>query len=68
VSFSYEFNWLKDEEIGELPKSWSWLAMEHEEKRDRFNSLYIRNTMLKSTQINLHHSIGNYFSKSSFKY
>ena len=34
MSFSYEFNWLKDEEIGELPKSWNWLAMEYEEKRD----------------------------------
>ncbi len=33
-SFLHRFNWLKDEEIGELPKSWNWLAMEYEEKRD----------------------------------
>ena len=31
-SFLHRFNWLKDEEIGELPKSWNWLAMEYEEK------------------------------------
>ena len=33
-SFLHRFNWLKDVEIGELPKSWNWLAMEYEEKRD----------------------------------
>ena len=33
-SFLHRFNWLKDEEIGELPKSWNWLAMEYEENRD----------------------------------
>ena len=33
-SFLHRFNWLKDEEIGELPKSWNWLAMEYEEKKD----------------------------------
>ena len=33
-SFLHRFNWLKDEEIGDLPKSWNWLAMEYEEKRD----------------------------------
>ena len=33
-SFLHRFKWLKDEEIGELPKSWNWLAMEYEEKKD----------------------------------
>ena len=33
-SFLHRFNWLKDVEIGELPKSWNWLAMEYEEKKD----------------------------------
>ena len=33
-SFLHRFNWLNDEEIGELPKSWNWLAIEYEEKKD----------------------------------
>ena len=33
-SFLHRFKWLNDEEIGELPKSWNWLAMEYEEKKD----------------------------------
>ncbi len=30
-SFLHRFQWLKDNEIGELPKSWNWLAIEYEE-------------------------------------
>ena len=30
-SFLHRFQWLKDDEIGELPKSWNWLAIEYEE-------------------------------------
>ncbi len=33
-SFLHRFNWLKDIEIGELPKTWNWLAIEYEEKKD----------------------------------
>jgi hypothetical protein len=33
-SFLHRFKWIKDEEIGELPKSWNWLAMEYKEKND----------------------------------
>ena len=27
----HRFKWLNDQEIGELPKSWNWLAIEYEE-------------------------------------
>ena len=30
-SFLHRFQWLKDNDIGELPKSWNWLAIEYEE-------------------------------------
>ena len=30
-SFLHRFKWLNDKEIGELPKSWNWLAIEYEE-------------------------------------
>ena len=33
-SFLHRFKWLNDTEIGDLPKSWNWLAMEYEEKKD----------------------------------
>ena len=33
-SFLHRFNWLEDIEIGELPKTWNWLAIEYEEKKD----------------------------------
>lgn len=28
-SYLHRFQWLKDEEIGELPKAWNWLAKEY---------------------------------------
>ena len=31
-SFLHRFNWLNDDEIGNLPKTWNWLAMEYEER------------------------------------
>ena len=33
-AFLHRFSWIKDHEIGELPKEWNWLAMEYEEKKD----------------------------------
>ena len=33
-SYLHRFQWLDDREIGELPKSWNWLAIEYEEKKD----------------------------------
>lgn len=33
-AYLHRFSWLKDEEIGELPKEWNWLAMEYEEKEN----------------------------------
>ena len=30
-AFLHRFKWLKDEEIGELHKSWNWLAIEYDE-------------------------------------
>ena len=33
-SFLHRFSWLEDIEIGELPKTWNWLALEYEEKKD----------------------------------
>ena len=33
-SFLHRFNWLNDEEIGNIDKKWNWLAMEYEEKKD----------------------------------
>ena len=33
-SFLHRFSWIKDKEIGEVPKEWNWLAMEYEEKND----------------------------------
>jgi hypothetical protein len=32
--FLHRFEWLKDEEIGELPKVWNWLADEYGENQD----------------------------------
>ena len=31
-SFLHRFKWLNDQEIGDLPKSWNWLAIEYPEK------------------------------------
>ena len=31
-SFLHRFQWLNDQEIGDLPKSWNWLAIEYPEK------------------------------------
>ena len=33
-AFLHRFNWIKDNEIGEISKKWNWLAMEYEEKKD----------------------------------
>ena len=33
-SFLHRFSWLDDSDIGELDKSWNWLAMEYPEKND----------------------------------
>jgi lipopolysaccharide biosynthesis glycosyltransferase len=33
-SFLHRFSWLDDNDIGELDKSWNWLAMEYPEKND----------------------------------
>ena len=33
-SYLHRFKWLDDKEIGSLPKSWNWLALEYEEKND----------------------------------
>ena len=33
-AFLHRFNWIKDNEIGEINKEWNWLAMEYEEKKD----------------------------------
>jgi lipopolysaccharide biosynthesis glycosyltransferase len=30
-AFLHRFTWLEDEEIGELPKEWNWLAREYED-------------------------------------
>ena len=32
--FLHRFKWLDDEEIGELPKTWNWLAIEYEERNE----------------------------------
>ena len=31
-AFLHRFTWLKDEQIGEIPKEWNWLAIEYEPK------------------------------------
>jgi len=31
--YLHRFSWLKDNEIGELPKEWNWLAIEYPEER-----------------------------------
>jgi len=31
-AFLHRFHWLKDEDIGEIPKEWNWLAVEYESK------------------------------------
>ena len=33
-SFLHRFSWLEDIEIGELPKTWNWLALEYKEKKN----------------------------------
>ena len=33
-SYLHRFKWLDDKEIGSLPTSWNWLALEYEEKND----------------------------------
>jgi len=33
-SFLHRFKWLNDQEIGDLPKSWNWLAIEYPEKNN----------------------------------
>ena len=33
-SFLHRFSWLADNDIGELDKSWNWLAMEYPERND----------------------------------
>ena len=33
-SFLHRFSWLEDVEIGELPKTWNWLALEYKEKKN----------------------------------
>jgi lipopolysaccharide biosynthesis glycosyltransferase len=33
-AFLHRFQWLDDQEIGELPKSWNWLATEYEDNPD----------------------------------
>ena len=33
-SFLHRFSWLKNIEIGELPKTWNWLAIEYKEKKN----------------------------------
>ena len=33
-SFLHRFNWLNDDEIGNIDKKWNWLAMEYEEEKD----------------------------------
>jgi lipopolysaccharide biosynthesis glycosyltransferase len=32
--YLHRFGWLLDDEIGELPKEWNWLAMEYEDNPD----------------------------------
>ena len=34
TAFLHRFNWLNDEDIGNIDKKWNWLAMEYEEKDD----------------------------------
>ena len=38
-SFLHRFKWLDDREIGELPKTWNWLAMEYEDNEE-FNLIH----------------------------
>jgi len=33
-SYLHRFQWLDDEEIGEIPKEWNWLAIEYPENKD----------------------------------
>jgi lipopolysaccharide biosynthesis glycosyltransferase len=33
-SYLHRFSWLEDNEIGELPKDWNWLAIEYPENRN----------------------------------
>jgi lipopolysaccharide biosynthesis glycosyltransferase len=33
-SYLHRFSWLEDNEIGELPKEWNWLAIEYPENKD----------------------------------
>ena len=33
-SYLHRFSWLEDIEIGELPKTWNWLAIEYKEKKN----------------------------------
>jgi lipopolysaccharide biosynthesis glycosyltransferase len=33
-SYLHRFSWLKDEDIGELPTEWNWLAVEYPNKND----------------------------------
>ncbi len=30
----HRFSWLNDDEIGELPKEWNWLAIEYHENKE----------------------------------
>ena len=32
--FLHRFSWLEDEDIGDLPKDWNWLAIEYPENKD----------------------------------
>ena len=38
-SFLHRFSWLDEIEIGELPKTWNWLAIEYPEK-DNLNLIH----------------------------
>ena len=33
-AFLHRFKWLEDDQIGEIPKEWNWLAIEYEPKAD----------------------------------
>ena len=33
-AFLHRFTWLTDEQIGEIPKEWNWLAIEYEPKAE----------------------------------
>ena len=33
-AFLHRFQWLNDEDIGELPKEWNWLELEYEHNPD----------------------------------